>query len=446
MSLISRLFEARRVVDAPYQAFVASSLSSTSGAAVTETAALGIPTVWACVKLLADNVAMLPIHVSRVMPNGHLRPARDHALFTLLRELPNPEMTAFEMQSAMQGHLALWGHAFAEIQRDQMGRVVALWPLRPDQMIVGRDGNNQRVWKYTLPDGKRVQWTWANPGRTPSPILHLRAFGPDGWSGYSPLSVLRNEFGLAISTSEYGARLFANGAKPGGVLTTDGKLSPDAAKAIKERWEEAHRGLSQAHRVAVLEQGIKWQQVGINPEDAQFLESRKFSVQQIASIFRVPPHMVGDVERSTSWGTGIELQQLGFLKTSLQPWLRLWTEALKRDLLTVQGWATHDIVFDLDEYLRADIKTRYEAFRIARENGVINADEWRARENLPPIPDGTGAQYWRPANYAVVGEEPKPAPQPDMAAPHGEPDADEAGPQMEGQDDGNGTPDADTAD
>lgn len=407
--LFAPLFERRLGFGETFLNALSEGASTVAGVSVSEKTALGDPTVFGCVRVLADTVGQLPLKVFRVTPNGRTAD-KDHPLYPVLHDLPNPELTPYEMKSTMQGHLALWGNAYAEVVYDGLGRVKSLWPLRPDQMTVTRDAQQNRVYVYRLPNGGYAKWTWTNPSRTPSPILHVRGLGGDGWTGYAPLTLLRQAMGMTIAAAEYGARLFSNGAKPGGVLQTAGTLNPEVAKRMKESWEAAHRGLSQAHRIAVLEQGVTWQQVGINPDDAQFLETRKFQVAEICRIFRVPPHMVADVERSTSWGTGIEQQQIGFLQFSLMPWLVAWEQALARDLLTLQGWSTHQIRFVVDGLLRADIKTRYEAYQIARLNGVLSANEWRALEDQAPV-DGTGgSDYWRPANMLVVGAEPpKPA-------------------------------------
>jgi HK97 family phage portal protein len=213
----------------------------------------------------------------------------------------------------------------------------------------------------------------------------------------------KHAFGLSLAEQQSASMLFANGSEPGGVLQAPKKLTEDVAKRMRDAWEAGHRGLSRRHRVAVLEEGVTWQQTGVNPNDAQLLESRKFSRAEIASLFRIPPHMIGDTERSTSWGTGIEQQQIGFYKTTLMPWLTCWIKALQRDVFSNKAWASHEILFDLDEYLKADIKTRFEAYQMARQNGVINGNEWRARENLAPTSDG-GEDFWRPSNFVVVGE------------------------------------------
>lgn len=375
--------------------------SSSAGVTVSETTALGSAAVFACVRVLAESVAQLPLKVFRQLPNGGRVVDDQHPLYPLLHDLPNPEMTAFEFRSALQGHLALWGNAYAEIERDGFGRVTGLWPLRPDRMTVTRNEQRQRVWLYRLPDGGDVRWTWTNPTRQPAPILHLRGLGSDGFLGYSPLSLLKEPIGLALATEEYGARLFSNSATPRGVLQTPSRLSPEAATRLKASWEASHRGLDRAHRVAVLEEGITWQTIGLDAEDAQFLQTRKFQVGEIARIFRIPPHLIGDLDRATF--SNIEHQSLEFVQHTLMPWLVAWEQGCARDLLSVKGFATHQIRFVVQGFMRGDLQSRYQAYAIGRQWGWLSADDIRALEEMNPLPDGQGAAYLVPLNMNSAG-------------------------------------------
>lgn len=366
---------------------------STSGAIVNERTAMGISAVYACVRVLADSVAQLPIKLLRVQGESRIED-RGHSLWSLLHDLPNPEMTAFEFKQTMQGHLALRNNAYAEIERDGMGRVVALWPLNPSKMEVARDAEMNRVWIYELPNGEKVRWTWRNPARQPAPVLHLRGLG-DGMTGESPLSILKNPMGLAIAAEEYGARLFSNSAQPRGVLQTPNKLSPAAAAGLKASWEAAHKGLSQAHRVAVLEEGLTWQQVGMSAEDSQFLQTRKFQLSEVARAFRVPPHMIGDLERATF--SNIEHQAIEFVVHTLTPWLVCWEQAIARDLLSIRSFSTHQARFSVNGLLRGDIASRYQAYAIGRQWGWLSANDVRRFEDLNGIGD-QGDVYLNPTN------------------------------------------------
>jgi HK97 family phage portal protein len=369
--------------------------TSTTGAVVNERTAMGIPGVLACVRVLADSVAFLPLKIQKVQ-DGNRSDAREHPLWTVLHDLPNPEMTAFEFKQTMQGHLTLRHNAYAEIERDSVGRVVGLWPLNPCKMDVLRDEQKNKVWTYELPDGQKVKWTWRDPKRQPAPILHIRGLG-DGTVGSSPLEMLRNSLGMTIAAEEYGARLFSNAAQPRGILQSPSKLSVEARRNLKSSWEAAHSGLSNAHRVAVLEEGLTWQQVGMSADDAQFLETRRFQLGELARAFRVPPHMIGDTERSTSWGTGIEQQQIGFLIFTLMPWLACWEQAIARDLLSVKTFSTHQVKFVVNGLLRGDIQSRYQAYAIGRQWGWLSANMILALEDMNGI--GTqGDVFMNPTN------------------------------------------------
>lgn len=406
--LFAPLFETRRTstlkeVDFWLKDALVGGYESSAGALVNEGSALGQAAVWAAVRVLSETVAQLPLKVYRLLEPAGKTPDPGHPLWTVLHDLANPEMTAYEFRCALQGHLALYGNAYAEIQRDQLGRVVALWPLRPDRMEVTRDEAGSRVWLYRLPAGTEVKWTWASPTRQPAPIWHLRGFGSDGSVGYSPLQLLREPLGLAMAAEEYGARLFSNAARPSGVLQTPNRLTPEAASRLKSSWEAAHRGLSNANRTAVLEEGVTWQQVGMPPDDAQFIESRKFSLGEIARCFRVPPHMIGDLDRATF--SNIEHQSIDFVVHTLMPWLVAWEQSAARDLLSVKSFATHQIRFTVQGLLRGDIKSRYDAYAVGRQWGWLSADDVRELEDMNPLPEGRGQMYLSPLNMVPAGEE-----------------------------------------
>ena len=375
-----------------------------SGVTVTSEKALGIPAVYAAVSLVADAVGALPLKVFARTERGKQEDPR-HPLSVLLHQLPNPEMTAIELRSALQGHLMLRGNAFCEVQRDAQGRVVALWPLAPHLMTVTRDANRNLVYLYRLPDGRDVKWTWSNPHAQPAPILHLRGFGYDGYVGYSPLTLHRETLGLAHAAKEYGARFFSNGGRPSGVLKAPGQLSDDARLRLKAAWDATTRGLSNAHRVAVLEEGIEWQQVGMEPEDAQMLSTLQYSDAQVATLLRVPPHMIGQVERSTSWGTGIEAQQTMFLQYSLMPWLVRWEQACARDLLSVKGFATRSIKFVVQGMLRGDLTSRSQYYQSMFDRGVFSVNDILELEDRNTIGEDGDRRYVM-ANLAPLGESP----------------------------------------
>lgn len=358
--------------------------STATGKSVSVSGALAFVPVYACVRLLASSIASLPLPVYRRLPGGGKERDSGHPLYALLHDQPNAEMTSCEMRQAMVGHLLLWGNAYANIERDGSGSVVGLWPLRPDQMRVERSPRTGRLlYRYTLPNGEqRILLA--------DEVMHWRGLSSDGQMGYSPITLAREAVGMGLAAEEYAARFFGNDSRPGGVLKHPAKLGPEAAKNLRESWEATHGGLSNRHRVAVLEEGVEWQQIGIPPKDAQFLELRQFQRGEIAMLFGVPPHMIGDTERSTSWGTGIEQQGIGFVTYTLRPWLVAIEQRIKADLFSESDRETWFAEFLVDGLLRGDAQGRAQALAIQRQNGVLNADEWREIENRNPLPDGQG--------------------------------------------------------
>lgn len=369
---------------------------SATGRWVSPETGLSNPTVMACVSLIAESVGMLPLILYRRLPRGKER-ATGHPLYTLLHDLPNPELTAFELAENMAGHLALWGNSYCEIEYDGAGRRRAFWPLRTDRMTVDVNGQNERIYVYTLPNGEPVPLPRWN-------VWHVRGWGTDAWIGQSRIGLAREAVGLALATEEYGGRFFGNDSRPGGILTHPGKLSDDAAKKLKKRWEESHRGLNNAQRVAVLEEGIAWTQIGIAPEDAQFLETRGFQEIQICQMFRVPPHMIGITDKSTSWGTGIGQQTQGFVTFCLGPYLKRIGASLQRDVLTVSERREYFAEHMSSALVQNDIGARYNAYSIGRNGGWLSVNDIRELENMNPVDDGDG--YLQPLNMVPLGSEP----------------------------------------
>ena len=271
---------------------------STSGKPVNERTALQMTAVYSCVRILSEAVAGLPLHVYRYGENGSKVKALDHPLYRLLHDEPNPEMTSFNFRETLMGHLLLYGNAYAQIIRNGKGEVIGLYPLMPTKMTVDRDSKGQIYYLYTRgSDDSPVDDENGQVYLPPEQVLHIPGLGYDGIVGYSPIAMAKNAVGMAIACEEYGAKFFANDAAPGGVLEHPGVLkNPDK---VRESWNKRFRGSANSHQIAVLEEGLKYQPIGISPEQAQFLETRKFQINEIARIFRVPPHMVGDLEKSS---------------------------------------------------------------------------------------------------------------------------------------------------
>jgi len=357
-----------------------------AGVSVTQTGSLKNTAVFACVRILAETIASLPLNIYEKRPDGGKSNADGHYLQEILHDLTNPETTSFEFRETMMGHLALWGNAYAEIQRTKSGRVMALWQLRPDRMSVERK-NGMIVYKYLLPDG-------TTPHFSPGQIMHLRGLSHDGLVGYSPIALARQAVGLALATEEFGGRFFRNGARPGMVLEHPGLLGEEALERLRDSVYSHHQGLSNAHRLMILEEGMKLETIGIPPNDAQFLETRKFQLSEIARIFRVPPHMLADLERATF--SNIEQQNIDFVVHTIRPWLVRWEQAIRRDLFAPNERKRYFAEFVVDGLLRGDVESRYNAYATARQNGWMSANDIRRLENMNPV-DG-GDVYLIPLN------------------------------------------------
>lgn len=344
---------------------------TTSGKAVNERTAMQTSAVYACVRILAESVAGLPLHVYERTANGSKSTKPSHPLYQLLHDEPNREMTSFVFRETLMSHLLLWGNAYAQIIRDGRGFPIALYPLLPDRMAVDRNESGELVYTYQSDKGQ-VKLRREN-------ILHIPGLGFDGLIGYSPIAMAKNAVGLALATEDYGAAFFANGANPGGVLEHPGVIKPEQADRLRESWQSQFGGAN-AHKVAVLEEGLKFHQMSIPPEQAQFLETRKFQINEIARIFRVPPHMVGDLEKSSF--SNIEQQSLEFVKYTLDPWVVRWEQSLQQALILPSEKATIFIKFNLDGLLRGDYQSRMQGYSTGIQNGFMSVNDVRGLEDM----------------------------------------------------------------
>ena len=348
-----------------------------SGKNVNERTAMTVTAVYACVRILAEAIAGLPLHVYRYRPDGGKERVPGHALFRLLHDAPNPEMTSFVFRETLMAHLLLHGNAYAQIIRDGRGQVLSLYPLLPSRMRVDRDKKTGRiVYTYTKEDGPDIPLSWDE-------VLHIPGLGFDGLIGYSPIAMAKNAVGLALAIEEYGAAFFANGANPGGVLEHPGVVKNP--EQLRESWHGQYGGSGKAHKIAVLEEGLKFHAIGIAPEAAQFLQTRKFQINEIARIFRIPPHLIGDLEKATF--SNIEHQSLEFVKYSIGPWVVRWEQALMQTLLLPGEKREYFIKFNLDGLLRGDTKSRNESYATGRQNGWLSANDIRELEDMNRLPD-----------------------------------------------------------
>lgn len=392
MGLLKNIFKAR---DKPQNRTPGSSYSfffggTSSGKPVNEHTAMQMTAVYSCVRILAEAVAGLPLHLHRYTDNGGKEKALSHSLYFLLHDEPNPEMTSFVFRETLMTHLLLWGNAYAQIIRNGKGEVIALYPLMPNRMRVDRDTRGNLYYSYTRYLDEAPTLNGITVTLRPSDVLHIPGLGFDGLVGYSPIAMAKNAIGLAMATEEYGAKFFANGAAPGGVLEHPGTIK-DPQK-VKDSWNMAYQGSGNAHKVAVLEEGMKYQQIGISPEQAQFLETRKFQINETARIFRVPPHMVGDLEKSSF--SNIEQQSLEFVKYTLDPWVIRWEQAISRSLLSPSEKKEYFSKFNVDGLLRGDYVSRMNGYATARQNGWMSANDIRELEDLDRIPAELGGDLY----------------------------------------------------
>ena len=366
---------------------------TSSGARVTSVTAMQMVAVFACINILARTVGSLPLHLYKRLSDGGKQKARKHPLYNLIRNLPNPEMPAMHFRSTLMGHLAGWGNCYSYIDWGPNGYPRAIWPIRPDRVQVRRVAGELVYRYYPNTDDKKLMDNFIVPTEN---MLHIPGFGFDGVLGYSPISLAREAIGLGLATEEFGARFFGAGTHPGMVVEHPNKLSPTAHDNLKKSLTEKYSGLGQSHRLLILEEGMKASPITINPEDSQFLEVRKFQVNEIARLFLIPPHMIADLDRSTN--NNIEHQGIEFVVHTMRPWFVLWEEQYNRVLLRSDERDTYFFRFDVDELLRGDTASRYAAYAVARNNGWMNADEIRAKENMNAIPNGQGQMYLVPLN------------------------------------------------
>lgn len=374
----------------PGQSFVFRYGGSTAGKNVSETSAMQMTAVYACVRILSEAVAGLPLHLYRYGDKGTKEKATDHPLYHLLHDEPNPEMTSFIFRETLMTHLLLWGNAYAQIIRNGKGEILALYPLMPNRMKVDRDKAGEIVYEYTRSSGDAGTSSGSVVLLKAKDVLHIPGLGFDGLVGYSPIAMARNAIGLAMATEEYGAKFFANGATPGGVLEHPGVLKDPAR--VRESWNSVYQGSGNSHRIAVLEEGMKYTPIGIAPNEAQFLETRKFQINEIARIFRVPPHMVGDLEKSSF--SNIEQQSLEFVKYTLDPWVIRWEQSIHRALLAKDEKDTMFVKFNVDGLLRGDYASRMNGYAVGIQNGFMSPNDVRELENMDRIPEELGGDRY----------------------------------------------------
>lgn len=416
-------------------------LTSLAGTTVNQDSALSISAVWACVTLIADTVATMPLGAYvRTAPNTREVLAPEPRWLSE----PNEEQTRIEWVFQQLVSLLLNGTSYVYTIRDRLGDVTEAWNVDPRLVYPRRErigGRYRRVY-YVFPQHAVGPNATAPPDDFkdrvrlgPYDMFHTAAFSAPGMlRGIPPLERAREMLGAALAGQEMGARFYGQGMNASGVIEVDEDLTPPQAKDLKEDFSRMNGGLKRMHLPPVLTGGAKFRQISITPEQAQFLQARRFSVVEIARWFRVPPHLVGELERTTSWGKGIEENNIGFARYTLAPWIERLEQAYRRYMLMFQPNAYAR--FDMSSLLRGDHTARANYYAQGRQWGWLNGDDVHAAEDMPPMPDGLGQSYWVPLNMQELGKEPPApvgdgtpkiqppeAPAPDPTPPEGDVDA-----------------------
>lgn len=364
-------------------------VGTSSGQSVTPETSMQVGAVFGCVRLISGAVANLPAHVKRRVDDHIREELADHPLSIVLRRRPNGWQTPSQFKRMMQVHLLLRGNAYAQIVRSR-GRVIALHPMHPDQMTVRQLDDLTLVYEYRRSNGTTVV--------LPSDaVMHLVGLTLDGVRGVSVITYARETIGLSMAQEKHGSTTFKNGARPSSILTHPEKIGPDAQANLRASLEEYRSGGSSEGKTLIVEEGMTFAAMSVTAEDAQWIESRKFSRSDIAMFFGVPPHMIGDTEKSTSWGSGIEQQSIGFVTYTLEDHFTTWEETIARDLID-DGDSDIYVRFNRKALVRGDIKTRTESYVRGLQWGWMSPNEVRQLEDMNPR-DG-GEIYYEPPNTA----------------------------------------------
>jgi HK97 family phage portal protein len=388
-------------------------LSTVAGVNIDEWIAEGMPAVYACVHAISETVGQLPLKLYKKTEKGR-EVAEDHPLYVLLHDLPNPEMTAYQFRELLTRHLAMWGRAYAFIQRDKAGEVQALWPIHPLRVKVDRDGLGRKRYTISMPDGVPQQFLF-NPDAPP--ILHLHMNSNDGLDGRSPIMINRQSLGVSKAAEDFVGAYFGNGAIPGIILTHPGKMSEKAKDNLKRSWFEKFGGAKNRNKLAVFEEGLKLDIVGVDPQKSQLSELRESQISASARIWRVPNVIIQNNTKDTSWGSGVEQLMIGWVNTGLMPYFEQWQQAITRDCLSRKTYRTHYAKFVTAAITRGDLKSTMDAIAVGRQNTILSGDEGREMLEMNKIPDGLGELYLTPSGAQVllgdgapIGPEPPPVP------------------------------------
>ena len=383
---------------------------SATGVHVTEDSAMKYTPFWSAVRVISGTLAALPFIVYKRSGKGKDR-AMEHPVYKLIHTRPNEFMDALSFMETRQAQVLTFGNSYAEIQRNGAGKPIALWPLLPDK--TSRKMSKQGVPYYEVKQnaGETVELPDYN-------VLHIKGLGFDGYTGYNVVAYHKAAIGYGIGVKQYGARFFGNNANPGGVLEHPEVLGDEALKHLKESWNNRHKGLDNAHRLEILEEGMKWHEVGVSPEQAQALEVQKYTVDDCSRIFNIPPHKIGSMDRATF--SNIEEQNIDFVNQTMLYWFKKWEQECNFKLFTPAEQKVLFCEILADGLLRGNTKARYEAYNIGRNAGFLSVNDIREKENMNGIGED-GDIYLEPLNMKPAGSEPEPVVEP---MPDDEPDDD----------------------
>lgn len=370
--------------------------ATASGVHVTPESAMRLSAVSACVRLISESIASLPLHVYRRLDERKRVKVIDVPAHRLLHDEPNPLMTSFTMRETMSAQLLLWGKALAVVIRNQASEPVEILPVHPSRVQIRRSDLIGLVYDVRLPNERTITVGQAD-------MIHVPGLSFDGIESLSPIRYAAQSIGLGIAAEQYGAAFFGNGSTPSGYLTMAERLSPEQVTTLRNSWYASYGGVANSNKTAVLFGGAKFERISIPPSEAQFVEARKFQVAEIARWYRVPPHMIGDLEKATF--SNIEHQALEFVTHTLRPWLVRWEQELNRKLFpTSTAGVPSDLYveFNVDGLLRGDIKSRSDYYIRGRQWGWLSANDIRALENMDPIDNGD--VYLSPLNMVQAGD------------------------------------------
>jgi HK97 family phage portal protein len=403
--LVERIFE-RRAEEYPNTGTLTSpsvswiqglGTQTASGVRINGANAEGISAYFSCRQVISETVGQLPFKIYRKLTRGK-EPDESHALYYVLHDQFNPEMIAYEGKELLTRNVCDWGNGYAEIAYDANGRIRALWPLAPERMVVDRDGQNRRRYRYRSAAGMNFEWIF-NPARPP--IFHLRANTLDGLVGRGMPQILAECYGLAKAAEEFGARFFSNGATPSMLATYKGKLSPVQKQNLRESFQRVNGGLSNAHRLMILEHDIKVDKMSFNPAESQFNELRSLQIEEIARTMRVPLVLIQHMQKSTTWGSGLEQIMRGFETLTMMPWFVMWQQSVGMYLLTRKSFNTHCALFVVEALRRADFLAQQQGLEIQHRNGALHRNEWRELVDRPADTDEFADQPMVPINNMV---------------------------------------------